>query len=58
VLTSNTFMLAMLGVLAGCTYALGPLAMINLYLVPYWINVSTQQSGLGVVPRFLLAGVY
>jgi omega-3 fatty acid desaturase (delta-15 desaturase) len=32
-------MIGMLGVLAACTYALGLPAMINLYLVPYWINV-------------------
>jgi len=39
ILTSNAFMLGMLGVLAACTYALGIPAMINLYLIPYWINV-------------------
>lgn len=37
--TSNAFMLGMLGVLAACTFALGPLAMFNLYFVPYWVNV-------------------
>ncbi len=39
VLTSNAFMIAMLGVLAYATYALGPLAVIGLYVIPYWINV-------------------
>ena len=29
----------MLAVLAACTLALGPLAMLKLYAVPYWINV-------------------
>ena len=29
----------MLGILAVCTIALGPLAMFNLYFMPYWINV-------------------
>lgn len=29
----------MLAVLAGCTLWLGPLAMLKLYMVPYWINV-------------------
>ncbi|GAX72879.1 hypothetical protein CEUSTIGMA_g334.t1 [Chlamydomonas eustigma] len=39
VITSNAFMIGMLGVLAACTFALGIPAMINLYLIPYWINV-------------------
>ena len=29
----------MWAVLAGFTVALGPLAMFNLYFMPYWINV-------------------
>ncbi len=29
----------MLGILAACTYALGPVAMFNLYFVPYWVGV-------------------
>jgi omega-3 fatty acid desaturase (delta-15 desaturase) len=37
--TSNLFLLGMLGVLGACTWALGPLAMFNLYFVPYWVNV-------------------
>ena len=37
--TSNRFMLGMVAVLAGFTLALGPLAMFNLYFMPYWINV-------------------
>jgi fatty acid desaturase len=37
--TSNAFMLGMLGILAACTLALGPLAVFNLYVVPYWVNV-------------------
>ena len=37
--TSNKFLMGMWAVLAACTLALGPLAMLNLYAVPYWINV-------------------
>jgi len=37
--TSNAFMLGMLGVLGLATAALGPLAVFNLYFVPYWVNV-------------------
>ncbi|DBA83141.1 TPA: hypothetical protein ACH3X2_006665 [Trebouxia sp. C0005] len=37
--TSNRFMLGMVTLLAGFTVALGPLAMFNLYFMPYWINV-------------------
>ena len=37
--TSNKFFAASLAVLAACTFALGPLAMLKLYVVPYWINV-------------------
>jgi hypothetical protein len=45
VLTSNAFLLAMVGILAAATIKLGPLMMFNLYFVPYWINVvsSTVQ---------------
>lgn len=39
VLTSNAFMLGMLGILAACTAKLGVAAMFNLYFMPYWINV-------------------
>lgn len=39
VLTSNAFMIGMLGVLAFAATQLGPLAVFNLYFVPYWINV-------------------
>lgn len=39
VLTSNAFMIGMLGVLAACTAKLGLVAMFNLYFMPYWINV-------------------
>ncbi|KAL4458696.1 hypothetical protein ABPG75_013561 [Micractinium tetrahymenae] len=37
--TSNKFQCAWLGFLAGCTVALGPLAMLNLYVLPYWVFV-------------------
>ncbi len=37
--TSNAFLKGMLAILAACTVALGPLAMFNLYFMPYWINV-------------------
>lgn len=36
---SNKYFAGMLAVLAGCTLWLGPLAMLKLYAVPYWINV-------------------
>jgi len=39
VLTSDAFMLGMLGVLAACTAKLGFLSMLNLYVLPYWIFV-------------------
>ncbi|GFR39618.1 hypothetical protein Agub_g81 [Astrephomene gubernaculifera] len=39
VLTTDAYMVGMLAVLAACTIKLGPLAMINLYVLPYWINV-------------------
>lgn len=32
-------MVGMVALLAGFTVALGPLAMFNLYFMPYWINV-------------------
>ena len=46
VLTSNACLLAMAGVLAACTAALGPLAMFNLYFMPYvlgvvWLDIVT-----------------
>lgn len=37
--TSNKFMLGMVAVLAAATVALGPVAMFNLYFVPYWVGV-------------------
>ena len=37
--TSNKFMQGMLVILGLCTLTLGPLAMFNLYFMPYWINV-------------------
>ena len=40
VLTSNACMLAMVGVLAACTAALGPLMMLKLYVLPYWVGVA------------------
>lgn len=44
--TSNRFLYGMLAILAGCTFALGPLAMFKLYLVPYlafvvWLDAVT-----------------
>ena len=32
-------MLGMVAILGAATLALGPLAMLNLYVVPYWVNV-------------------
>eukprot|EP00890_Picochlorum_soloecismus_P001069 jgi/Picsp_1/1963/NSC_05429-R1_omega-3 fatty acid desaturase len=37
--TSNAFQIGFIGILAACTVALGPLAMFNLYMVPYWMFV-------------------
>lgn len=37
--TSNAFLLGMAAILAACTIGLGPVAMFNLYFMPYWINV-------------------
>lgn len=39
VLTSNSFMIGMLGVIAACTFKLGLPAIINLYWIPYWLFV-------------------
>ncbi len=39
VLTTDAFLIGMLGVLAACTFALGVPAMFNLYFVPYWVFV-------------------
>uniref|UniRef100_A0A383VUL9 Fatty acid desaturase domain-containing protein n=1 Tax=Tetradesmus obliquus TaxID=3088 RepID=A0A383VUL9_TETOB len=39
VLTSDAFMIGMLGLLAACTAKLGVAAMFNLYFVPYWVFV-------------------
>ncbi|EFJ45013.1 hypothetical protein VOLCADRAFT_76038 [Volvox carteri f. nagariensis] len=39
VLTTNAYLLGMVAVLVACTVKLGPLAMLNLYFLPYWINV-------------------
>lgn len=37
--TSNAFLIGMAAILTACTIALGPVAMFNLYFMPYWINV-------------------
>lgn len=39
IVTSNAFLIAMVGILAAATIKLGPLLMLNLYFMPYWINV-------------------
>ncbi|PNH06305.1 Omega-3 fatty acid desaturase, chloroplastic [Tetrabaena socialis] len=39
VMTTNAYLIGMLAVLAACTIKLGPLAILNLYVLPYWINV-------------------
>jgi len=39
IMTSNAFMLGMLGVIAAATWKLGFLAMLNLYWIPYIVNV-------------------
>lgn len=39
VLTTNAFMLGMVAVLGACTWWLGPMAVLKLYVVPYWLNV-------------------
>ena len=38
--TSNFSLMAMMGVLAACTAALGPLMMLKLYVLPYWVGVA------------------
>jgi len=37
--TSNAFQLGFIGILAACTFALGPMAMFKLYVLPYWMFV-------------------
>ena len=37
--TSNAFLIGMLGLLAACTFKLGVVSMLNLYFMPYWMNV-------------------
>lgn len=37
--TSNAFQMAWIGILAACTFALGPMAMLKLYVLPYWVFV-------------------
>lgn len=37
--TSNAFQIGFIGILAACAVALGPLAVFNLYVVPYWMFV-------------------
>ena len=32
-------MVGMLAVIAACTYKLGFVEMLNLYWIPYWVNV-------------------
>ena len=39
VLTSNSFLIGMLGILAASTFLLGLPAVINLYWIPYWLFV-------------------
>ena len=39
VLTSDACLVGMLAVLAAATLKLGPVAMFNLYFVPYWVFV-------------------
>lgn len=42
--TSNACLFAMIGVLAACTYALGPLAVFNLYVAPYIVYIMWLDS--------------
>jgi omega-3 fatty acid desaturase (delta-15 desaturase) len=42
--TSNKFQWAFIGFLAGCTAALGPLTMINLYVLPCELPVQCSAS--------------
>ena len=39
VLTSNSFLIGMLGIIAASTFMLGLPAVINLYWIPYWMFV-------------------
>jgi omega-3 fatty acid desaturase (delta-15 desaturase) len=40
VLTSTASCLAMVGVLAGLTFVMGPLMMLKLYAIPYVVRAS------------------
>ncbi len=40
VLTSNAFMIGMCALLAAGVATLGPITMINLYFLPYWVFVA------------------
>jgi omega-3 fatty acid desaturase (delta-15 desaturase) len=44
VLTTNAYLIGMLAVLAACTIKLGPLAVLGLYVIPYWINVVRPSA--------------
>lgn len=44
VLTSTASWLAMIGVLAGLTFVMGPLKMLKLYAVPYVVRASCLSS--------------
>ena len=37
--TSNKFMQGMVAILVAATLILGPVAMFNLYFMPYWVGV-------------------
>ena len=46
VLTSTASLLAMIGALAGLTFAMGPLKMLKLYAIPYVVRASCLSSHL------------
>ncbi len=37
--TSNAFQIGFVGILAACAFALGPMMVFNLYVLPYWMFV-------------------
>jgi hypothetical protein len=50
VVTSAACWLAMAGLLAGLTFLIGPLQMLNLYFVPYWVLCTVLFSSFSHAP--------
>jgi omega-3 fatty acid desaturase (delta-15 desaturase) len=43
IITSTTSWLAMVGILAGLTFVMGPIQMLKLYAVPYLVRATCPQ---------------